>query len=115
MRILITVKPQMYREAIAISIYRDHPTAEILLAPPESLDGEMRRFRPQLIVCNDTDWVSPDTLAGAPHWVKVLYSDSMDVEVILDGRARTVRDMGMDGLLRVIDEVEGIISGGTTE
>lgn len=33
MRILITVKPQMYREAIAISIYRDHPTAEILLAP----------------------------------------------------------------------------------
>src|SRR5215212_7861343 len=75
----------------------------------------MRRFRPQLIVCNDAEGGSPETLAGAPHWVKVLYSDSMDVEVILDGRARTVRDTGRDGFRRVIEERGDIISGGTTE
>src|SRR5918992_215155 len=33
MRILITVKPRMYREAIAASIHRHRPDAEIVLAP----------------------------------------------------------------------------------
>jgi hypothetical protein len=39
MRILITVKPRMYREAIAASIHRHRPDAEIVLAPPSPWTG----------------------------------------------------------------------------
>ena len=109
MRILITVKPRMYREAIAMSIHYHRPDAEIMLVPPESVDGEMRRFRPHLIVRNDTDGISPGTLAGEVFQVSVLYSDGMDAEVSLDGQSRTVRDMGMDDLLRVVDEAEELL------
>jgi hypothetical protein len=115
MRILITVHPRMYREAIAMAIHRHRPDAEIMLAPPESVDGEMRRFRPHLIVRNDTDGASPEMLAGEVHQVSVLYSDGMDAEVSLDGQSRTVRDMSMDDLLRVVDEAEVLIPAETTE
>lgn len=107
MIILITVTPRMYREAIAMAIHRDRPDAEILLAPPESVDGEVRSLRPHLIVRNDTDGATSEALAGVAHQVKVLYSDSMDAEVSLDGRTWTVPDMSVDDLLRVVDEAEG--------
>lgn len=115
MRILITVKPRMYREAIAIAIHHHRPDVEIMLASPESVDGDMRRFRPHLIVRTDTDWPTLDTPAGEAHQVKVLYSNGMDAEVSLDGRAWTVRDMSMDELLRVVDEAEGLVQGEAAE
>jgi hypothetical protein len=111
-RILITVKPRMYREAIAIAIHHHRPDVEIMLASPESVDGDMRRFRPHLIVRTDTDWA---TLGGEAYQVKVLYSNGMDAEVSLDGRAWTVRDMSMDELLRVVDEAEGLVQGEAAE
>lgn len=107
MKILITVKPRMYREAIAMSIHRHRPDAEVLLAPPESLDREIERFRPHLIVRNDG--AAPEMLATGTHQVEVLYSDGMDAKVSLDGRTSKARDMSMDDLLRVIDEAEGLI------
>lgn len=115
MRVLITVKPRMYREAIALSIYRHRPDAEVMLASPGSLDEEMRRFRPHLLVRNDTDEVTQDALAGAAHQVEVLYNDGLDAEVSVDGRTRTVRDMSIDDLLRVIDEAAQLIPQETTE
>jgi hypothetical protein len=114
-RILITVKPRMYREAIAMAIYRHRPDAEILLAPPESVDGESSRFRPHLMVRNDTEGATLDTPAGEVYQVKVLYSDGLDAEVSLDGRSRTVRDMSLDDLLRIVDEAEELIPSETTE
>jgi hypothetical protein len=108
-RILITVKPQMYRAAIAVSIYRYRPDAEIMLVSPEYLTQELRSFRPHLLVRNDTDEVTPDALVGVAHQVEVLYTDDLDAKVILDGRARTVQDMSMDDLFRVIDEAEELI------
>jgi hypothetical protein len=46
---------------------------------------------------------------GVVHQVEVLYTDDLDAKVILDGRARTVQDMSMDDLFRVIDEAEELI------
>ncbi len=110
MRILITVKPRMYREAIAIAIHHHCPDAEIMLAPPESVDGESERFRPHLVVRTDTEGATPDTPAGEVYQVKVLYSDGLDAEVNLDGQSWTVRDMRLDDLLRIVDEAEELIS-----
>lgn len=64
----------------------------------------MRDFRPYLLVRNDTDGLEEaEVLAGIPCLVEVLYSDSMDARISLDGRVEEVRDMSTQELLRVAD------------
>jgi hypothetical protein len=75
----------------------------------------MRRFRPHLVVRNDTDGTSPDTLASLAYQVKVLYSDGLDAEVSLNGQSRMEQDMSMDDLLQIIDEAQGLIPAEPTE
>ena len=50
MRILVTISPRLYWEAIARSIYRQRPDFEVLLASPDSLEGEAERFGPHALV-----------------------------------------------------------------
>ncbi len=38
-RILVTISPRLYWEAIALSIHRQRPDFEVLLASPDSLEG----------------------------------------------------------------------------
>src|SRR4028118_2380123 len=45
-RILVTVSPRMYREAIALSIRSRRPDFEVLIAPPWPLDGRAEAFVP---------------------------------------------------------------------
>lgn len=39
MRILVTVKPRMYRETLAFALREHRPDAEVMFAFPESLNG----------------------------------------------------------------------------
>ena len=66
MRVLITVSPLMYREAIAHSLHRRRPDFEVRIAPPEAVEEEVRAFEPRLLVRNDTDGLDPGVLAGVP-------------------------------------------------
>jgi hypothetical protein len=104
MRVLITISPLMYREAIALSLHRHRPGFEVRLAPPEAAKEQVRVFRPLLLVCNDADGSDPGVLDGVPFWVEVLYSDGMDARIGRDGRVEEARDMSIDRLLRVADE-----------
>jgi hypothetical protein len=54
-------------------------------------------------VRNDTDGLDTGVLAGVPTWVEVLYSDSMDAKICVDGRVEEVQDMSTEELLRVAD------------
>ena len=54
-RVLVTVEPRMYREAIALAVQRLRPDSEMLLAPEEGLDGQVEGFEPQELVRNDSD------------------------------------------------------------
>jgi hypothetical protein len=101
---LITVSPLMYREAIAHSLRRRRPGFEVRIAPPEAVEEEVRTFEPHLLVRNDTDGIDPGVLEGVPCWVEVLYSDSMDAKISVDGRLEEARDISTDELLRVADE-----------
>ena len=111
MRILITVTPRMYPEALALSVYRHRPDLQVKMAPPEDLTEEARRFRPHLLVRNDSDGVDTEVLAGIPFWIEVLYSDSMNARVSADGHVTEIRDFAMDDLLRLVDEKEELVSG----
>jgi hypothetical protein len=111
LRVLITVSPRMYREALALSVYRHRPDLEVRMAPPEALTEETRRFRPHLLMRNDNDGVDPEVLAEVPYWIEVLYSDSLNVRISADGHVTEIRDFAMDDLLRLVDEKEELVSG----
>jgi hypothetical protein len=109
-RVLITVSPRMYREALALAVHRDHPGFEVRLAPPTESDEEVLSFRPHLLVLNDTDGLDRRLLSGVPCWVEVLYSDSMDAKIGVKGSDSQVSDITMDDLSRVVNEAEELIS-----
>jgi hypothetical protein len=47
-RVLITLEPRMYREAIALALRRSRPDSEVLLAAEESLNGQVHDFAPHV-------------------------------------------------------------------
>ena len=56
-RILKAIEPGMYAEALAFSLRKHRPHAEVsLLEPSEDIEAEARRAGPHLIVAN---WVPP--------------------------------------------------------
>ena len=109
MRILITITPQMYREALALAVHRHRPDLEVRLASPENALEQVRSFAPHLLVRNDNDGIDSDVLAGVPCWVEVTYTDGMDARINLGGSIEEVSDMTMDGLLAVVENAEQMI------
>jgi hypothetical protein len=111
-RVLVTLSPRMYRQAVALSVQRGRPgLVDVRLAPPEAMEEELASFRPHLLVHNDA---RGDSLSGAapipeaaleavPHRIEVLYSDGMDALISADGRITELRDASTDDLLRAVD------------
>jgi hypothetical protein len=103
-RILVTITPRMYREAIALSLHEHRPGYEVRIAAPEDVEEEVRAFAPRLLVRDDTDGLNPRVLTNVPCWIEVLYSDSMDARISVDGHIEESQDISTDVLLRVADE-----------
>ena len=109
MRVLITITPRMYREAIAFSLAQSRPDFEVRIAAPEETEEGVRDFGPHLLVINDSDGLEPSVLEGVPCWVEVLYSDNMDAKISVGGRIEEAEDMSTEGLLRVADEAADLM------
>ena len=101
-RVLVTVEPRIYREAVAQSIRRASPGAEVRVVPPDEAEGEVALFRPDLLVHNDTAEIAEAALVGVPCQVEMIYSDSMDARVTADGMVSRLRDMSTEDLLRTV-------------
>ena len=112
-RVLITLEPRMYREAIAFALRRSRPDSEVMLAAEVSLDGQVHDFAPHVIVHSDSGPEVPEgQLGGVVLRVEVLYTDDMGVRFsIVGGRSYTIEDASMDDLISLVDEAEGLISG----
>jgi hypothetical protein len=110
-RVLVTVEPRMYREAIALSIQRARPDSEVMLAPVDALDGQVGEFAPHVLVRNDSDQVIPERQLGSVVCrVMVLYTDGMAALINMGGRSYKIEDASMDDLLSLVDEAEGLVS-----
>lgn len=107
LRILVSIAPRSYREALALSFQRHRPEAEVVIAAPEVFEDEMRFFEPHVAVCNDG--TSPEVRALALSWVEILFNDDLHANVSVDGRTETLRDVGVDDLLEVLAETERAI------
>jgi|SRR5215208_124031 hypothetical protein len=104
MRILVTITPRMYREAIAGYLLQQRPGYEVRSAAPADAEEEVILFAPHLLVHDDTDGLDPGVLEGIQSLVEMLYSDSMGARVSVDGRVEENPDISMDVLLRVADD-----------
>jgi hypothetical protein len=110
-RVLVTVEPRMYREAIALAIQRARPDSEVMLAPEDALDGKVEGFAPHVLVRNDSDRQIPEGQLGSVVCrVEVLYTDGMAALVSVGARSYKIEDASMDDLLSLVDEAEGLIS-----
>ena len=103
MRVLVTITPCMYRQAIALSIHRQRPDLDVRTAAPEAAEGELAGFRPHLLIHADTDGLGQEAVACVLCCVTVLYSDGMDARISARGEVSEARDMSTDDLLRVVD------------
>jgi hypothetical protein len=115
MRVLITVNPRMYRQAMALSIQRQRPGLDVRVAPPEDAGSELAEFRPHLLAHNDTDGLGPEDVADVPCRVTVLYSDGMDARISADGQVSTASDMSTEDLLQVVDVAIALAERETSE
>ena len=111
-RVLVTVEPRMYREALAIAVHRNRPEAEVMLVSEEVMNGQVKDFAPHVIVRNDSDRVVPEGLLGSVVCrMEVLYTDSMAARVSVGGNPYRIEDATMEDLLSLVDEAEELISG----
>jgi hypothetical protein len=119
-RVLVTLSPRMYREAVALSVQRGRPgLVDVRVAPPDAAEAEIASFRPHLLVHDAARGVPrrglapiPEaTLEAVPHRVEVLYSDGMDALLSADGRLTELRDASIEDLLRAVDAAGGENSG----
>ena len=104
MRVLLTITPRMYREAIAGYLRQHRPGYEVRTAAPEKTEEEVGGFAPHLLVRDDANEADPGVVEGVGAWVEVLYTDSMAAMISVDGRLEMTPDISMEVLLRVADE-----------
>lgn len=116
-RVLVTVEPRMYREALALAVHRHRPDAEVMLVPENVMDGQVSGFAPHVLVRNDGGVAFPEELLeGVVCRVEVLYTDSMATRVsTAGGRSYTIEDACVDDLIALVDEAEAIASGPGSE
>ena len=107
MRILVAVKPRVYREVLALSLHQHRPDAEVLISPPEDLDGEVERFKPHLLVCSEG--AVQDIPPGVLCRVEIMFSNGLDARIGVDGRVAEAKDVGTEDLLALIDRTEQMI------
>ena len=111
-RVLVTVEPRMYREAIALAVQRNRPEAEVMLVSEDVLDGQVKDFAPHVLVRNDSDRVVPEgMLDSVVCRIEVLYTDGMAARVSVGGSSYTIEDATIEDLLALVDEAEELVSG----
>lgn len=112
-RILVTISPRLYREAIALSIHRHRPDFEVLLAAPNSLDGEAERFGPHALVQDaDEEGLPPEVPDGVVCRVRVLKTpERMDATIELGGATSVLRDVTLEELFVALEEGESLSQG----
>jgi hypothetical protein len=95
-RILVANDLTSYRQTIAIVIREMHPDVEVFEVEPESLDTEVARLRPDLVICSRVTYLVRDMV---PSWVE-LYPDCESFSTLcVGGERRAMEDVQLSDLL----------------
>ena len=100
MRVLISITPVLYREAIANALRRHRRHLDVRIAAPADLDKEVDRFEPHLVFCNQA---TTKVRESVPSWVEVAYEDSIDAAACVRGQHSKIEDISTSNLLSIVD------------
>ena len=110
------MEPLMYAEALAASVRRQRPHAEVtLLDPSENLAAGVGRVRPHLVVANR---VPPGMRGSVAAWAEVAVPSwgegpkGLAAEIGADGTAtKRVEDPGTEDVLAALERAEELLLG----
>lgn len=95
-----------YRETLAAGICLLRPHTEVRTAAPAELGAELERFDPWVVVCGLPGRSDP---GRTPAWVGLPAGVGKPARVrVGDGRREHV-GLTLEGLLGIVDEVEGLV------
>jgi hypothetical protein len=101
-RVLVANELTSYRQTIAIVFRELHPDVEVLEINPETLDWEVARLDPDLVICSR---VTAVVEKRAANWVE-LYPECRPFSTFcIDGERRAVEDVQLSELLSVCARV----------
>lgn len=99
--VLLANEPRSYRQAIAEVLRTLRPGLEVDETEQASLDRELRRGVPHLVICSHA---TPTVRANAPAWVE-LYTDEGPLSTVVIGKERsTVPGIDLEDILRIVDQ-----------
>ena len=97
-RILVANELTSYRQTIAIVIRDLHPNVEVFEVEPETLDREVARLRPDLVICSRVTSLVRDMVQ---NWVE-LYPDCEPFSTLcIGGERRALDDVQLSDLLKL--------------
>ena len=92
-----------YRETLACAVRLARSNAVVTTVEPESLDAEIERLEPDLVVCTCATLAMR---ASPRNWVE-LYPGGGSLSVVcVDGKLSVTNEMDLEYLLRIFDEIE---------
>ncbi|HEX2729153.1 MAG TPA: hypothetical protein VHM16_05315 [Rubrobacteraceae bacterium] len=106
MKVLIAIEPRSYREVIGLAIEELRPNLRVEVVEPGTLQSEVSRLRPDLVLCGGSDTVSRSAGTGAKAWFEFQPYAETQATVCLGGEISKIEDVDLDDILSVIDAVE---------
>lgn len=102
-RALIANEPRTYREALVDALRSLRPRVAVSTVEPDGLDAEIRRLRPQLVVCSRTCAKVQD---GVLTWVTLYPGGENRAEVVTAGGRAMLVGIQFDDFLSIVDGTE---------
>jgi hypothetical protein len=113
-RVLVANTPLMYRESLALSIQRERPNFEVLLADPEKLDGQVESIAPHALV-RDDDGVQTWSPNGVVCWVGIIIDNHLNARISVNGKISEIHDVCLEEFIAALDETQELISANAGE
>src|SRR5829696_5502787 len=97
-RILVANELTSYRQTIAFVFRELHPNVEVLEVHPETLDWEVTRLGPALVICSR---VTAAVEERAANWIELYPQCRPFSTFCIDGERRAMEDVQLSDLLSV--------------
>jgi hypothetical protein len=109
MVVLIAIEPRSYRQAVGEALRSMRPHVEVVVLEPGTLGAGVARLEPEVVFADGPDASSPP---GRPAWVEFRPYEEPPARVRLAGRRWELGEVGLEDLLSLVDEAEGLSRAG---
>ena len=110
MRVIVANEPRSYREAFGRAFLALRPNVETIVVEPETLEHEVLRFEPDVVIC---DRVTPVVAATVRSWMELRVEEE---RLVISSNSHVLttdgREVDLEDLLAFIDENEEAFTRG---